>query len=111
MVRETKDILKELCAFNPSSAKPMFRLRHGCYMILVGVLQSPKHLQILQKMGESQEVVSTSEDDENQAEYGVLKSEKVESILEHISLQGQTEELEDTCKVTFLMKIILILLW
>ncbi|CAF1189406.1 unnamed protein product [Rotaria sp. Silwood1] len=100
MVRETKDILKELCAFKPSSSGPMFRLQHSCYMILIGVLPA-EYLPILQKMGESQEVMSTSEDDENQAEYKVLKSEKVESILKHFPSQGQSEELENARKIYF----------
>ncbi|CAF3674785.1 unnamed protein product [Rotaria sp. Silwood1] len=100
MVRETKDILKELCAFKPSSSGPMFRLQHSCYMILIGVLPT-EYLPILQKIGESQEVMSTSEDDENQAEYKVLKSEKVESILKHFPSQGQSEELENARKIYF----------
>jgi hypothetical protein len=45
-------------------------------------------------MYKSQEISSSSEGDENQAEYAILNSEDVESVLEYITLEGRTEQLE-----------------
>ncbi|CAF2718070.1 unnamed protein product [Rotaria sp. Silwood2] len=92
--RSTKDILKDLCTYTVASADPGDRLPHDCYMIMVGHLKSQEHMNMLLEMSESQGISSTKEEDENQAEYAVLKSEKVESILEHIKLTGKTEQLE-----------------
>ncbi len=89
-----KDILKDLCAFNPPSSKPVDRLPHDCYMIMVGRLRSQEHIEMLKKMNESQGISSSNEEDEKQAEYAVLKSEDVESVLEYMTLEGRTEQLE-----------------
>jgi hypothetical protein len=101
MPRENKDILKDLCSYSTSSANPMDRLPHDCYMILVGRSQSDEHREMLLKMSESQGISSTKEADEKQAEYAVLNSEEVESILEHVVLKGKTEQLEDQRKSHF----------
>ncbi|CAF1340849.1 unnamed protein product [Rotaria sp. Silwood1] len=99
--RSTKDILKDLCTYTVSSADPGDRLPHDCYMIMVGHLKSQEHMKMLLDMSESQGISSTKEGDEDQAEYAVLKSENVESILEHIKLTGKTEQLESQRKSHF----------
>ncbi|CAF4351613.1 unnamed protein product [Rotaria sp. Silwood2] len=104
MPRETKDILKDLCSFSLSTADPMDRLPHDCYMILVGRLRSKGHLNKLFEMNESQGITSGGDDDPNQAEYAVLTSEEVESILEHVVLEGSTEQLERQRKSHFVFE-------
>lgn len=94
MPRETKDVLKDLCGYNLAAVDPMDRLPHDCYMILVGRLRSKQHVITLSEMLSSQGMTSGEEDDPNLAEYAVLKSEEVESILEHVVLEGSTEQLE-----------------
>ena len=93
MARRAKDILKDLCTYEPKTAKPMERLPHDCYMIRVGRIQSKEHLEIFLGMMGSQETLD-HEEDENQAEYTVLNSEEVEGILEHMTFEWRTEELD-----------------
>ena len=93
MPRETKDILKYLCSYDLSAANPMKRLPHDCYMILVSRLR-PEKIKILLEMNLSKGVKSNEEYDPIQAEYTVLNSEEAESILEHVALEGITEQLE-----------------
>jgi hypothetical protein len=95
MVREVKDILKDLCSFESKTANPMDRLPHDCYMVLVGRIRTQEHFEMLLEMNEAQGITSGGEEDENQAEYAVLNSEDVESILEYIKLEGRTEKLEN----------------
>ena len=98
MPRENKDILRDLCKYSASSADPMDRLPHDCYMILVGRLRKQEDIDMLNAMNESYKISSFKETDENQAEYTILKSEDIESILEQIVLEGKTEQLEDQRK-------------
>ncbi len=96
--RETSDILKDLCGYNPAEANAMDRLPHDCYMIWVGRLRSQQDMNKLKQMNESQGIISTNESDENQAEYAVMRSEQLETILEYITLEGSTKQLEQQRK-------------
>lgn len=89
-----KDILKDLCSYSASNASPNARLPHDCYMIMVGRLKSEKHQQELLRRKNSFGIISNRECDETQAEYDMVKSENIEWILEHITLEQKTEELE-----------------
>jgi hypothetical protein len=76
----------------------MDRLPHDCYMIMVGRIEDQKYINRMQQMNDSTNVHSMSVEDDQQAEYEVLQSEQVESMLRHVSLAGKTEELEDQRK-------------
>lgn len=101
MPRANKDILKDLCSFDAQASTPMDRLPHDCYMILVGRLRNKDHVQLLQNMSNSQGITSSIKQDEQQAEFAVLNSEEVESVLEHIVLEGGTATLESQRKGYF----------
>jgi hypothetical protein len=94
MCRANADVLKDLCSFNPVKANPMDRLPHDCYMIMVGYL-SKEHVMMLKEMTESKRISSTNKTDKIQAEYEVLNSEELESVVEYIQLLGRTEQLEN----------------
>ncbi|CAF1388804.1 unnamed protein product [Didymodactylos carnosus] len=95
--RKMQDILKDLCAFNPMTALPLDRLPHDCYMISVGGLTNMGDIKELKRMVDEQQISSQTEV-ENQAEYGLMNSENMESFLELIELAGSTEQLENERK-------------
>ena len=93
-IREKKDILQDLCEFNPLAAQPMDRLPHDCYAIQVGGLTEGEHLEALQEMV-SGENTSANYQYENQAHYTRTSSEKMEYVLEHVQLAGNPEKIKD----------------
>ena len=92
-MRHVDTILKDLCSFNPLEASSKTRLRHDCYMLLVGNLQDHAHLEILDKLVASQDE-QIEEMSEGGSEFAVLNSEEMECILEHVKLNADAERLE-----------------
>ena len=98
MSRQNIDILKDLCSFDAKTSSSMDRLTHDRYMILIGRLKMKEDIDILEQIIEASRTTSTEERDENQAEYEVINSEELELILEYITLEGRTDQLEDQRK-------------
>ncbi|CAF1090466.1 unnamed protein product [Didymodactylos carnosus] len=99
--REVKDILKDLCLFNPSSALSSDRLPHDCYMILVGRVRSHEHLKILGNLVATRKKIPLAGAEEYQREFAVMNSERMESILEYIILEADTERFTNQRKSHF----------
>ncbi|CAF1124662.1 unnamed protein product [Didymodactylos carnosus] len=79
---------------HPLEASSKLRLRHDCYMILIGHLQGRAHIKMLDKLVAAREdrIEKTAEDS---AEFTVLNSEEMECILEHVNLNADAERLND----------------
>ncbi|CAF0829696.1 unnamed protein product [Adineta steineri] len=94
--RQVVDVLKDLCAYNPTAAKDLDRLPHDCYMIEVGGLTQKKDLENLENLKESMTQSNESlYSDEDQGEYTLMNSEELEFILEKMELAGSTQQLEN----------------
>ncbi|CAF1124651.1 unnamed protein product [Rotaria sp. Silwood1] len=94
MSRSVNEIITDLTRFNPRTATAQHRLSHDCYMILVGYVQDKKQLAKLKNMIES--LGETTEGEYGAAaSIGIMECENVEFILEHITLQHNSEELLD----------------
>ncbi|CAF1429812.1 unnamed protein product [Adineta ricciae] len=91
--RAVADILKDLCAYNPSDAMPFDRLPHDCYMIGVGGLTQKEDLQNLKRT--MAQIANSSNSEDDQAEYALMNSENMEFILEKMKLAGTTQQLEN----------------
>ncbi|CAF3372402.1 unnamed protein product [Rotaria socialis] len=95
MSRSVAEIITDLSSFDPSTADKSQRLSHDCYMILVGYLNSNDKLKKLKDMIEQREG-SNNQETTAAASIGVVECEEVETILQHITLKFNTEELTDT---------------
>ncbi len=93
MSRSVAEIITDLQNYDPSTADNSQRLSHDCYMILVGYLDKNK-VRMLQDMIEAREE-SCSEEATAAASIRIIECEEVETILEHIALKHNTEELTD----------------
>lgn len=94
MSRSVAGIITELTGFNPSSADSSKRLPHECYMILVGLLDTSSKVEILTDMVEERE--KHGHDGEAvAASIAIMECEEVETILEHVTLKQNTDELKN----------------
>lgn len=101
MSRKTKDILKDLCSYNPTEAAPADRLLNDFYRVLIGRLRSKKHVDLLHQIIEPQRTTSGEINDSNESEYVGISSEEPESILEYAVLEESYEQLQQQGKNDF----------
>ncbi|CAM4775634.1 unnamed protein product [Rotaria magnacalcarata] len=92
MSRSVAEIITDLSRYNLSTANSSHRLSHDCYMILVGYLHDEAKLKMLKDMVEARRE-STNKGTGAAASIKVMECEAVETILEHIILQYNTEDL------------------
>ncbi|CAF4043092.1 unnamed protein product, partial [Rotaria magnacalcarata] len=92
MSRSVAEIITDLSRYNPLTADSSHRLPHDCYMILVGYLNDKDKIKMLKDMVEARNE-STNQGTEAAASIKAMECEEVETILEHITLKYNTEDL------------------
>ncbi|CAM4850638.1 unnamed protein product [Rotaria magnacalcarata] len=100
MPRAVAEIITDLSRYNPSTANASDRLSHDCYMILLGYLSGNDKIDRLKNMVEA---LSESNNQETvaSASIKVMECEEVETILELVTLQYNTEDLTNARREHF----------
>ena len=84
--RSTKEILRDLCAFNPATSEDIDRLPHDCYMIFVGRLTNREMLQRLTRSIGSSDDSYESRGASNSS-FTMMETEEIELFLEYVTLE------------------------
>lgn len=88
--RKQQSIIVELCSYNPTSAASKLRLRHDCYMMLVGRVRSRAVLDVVSRLIHFQSTESDGSENKT-PEYAIVSCEEMEFIHEYIILEADTE--------------------
>lgn len=85
--RSVREIVRDLCVFNPASSPEAARLPHDCYMIFVGRLTNRQHLQKLTRTVDSSEH-SRGNAGATNSSFTMMETEEIEFFLEYITLEN-----------------------
>jgi len=87
-------IIAELTAFNPATASDDHRLAHSCYMVVVGQVEDPSYLSLLDDMIKylDEDNVNSNKVDDSLA---IMECEEVEIMLQHMTLDYTIDELNN----------------
>jgi hypothetical protein len=83
--RSVREIVRDLCSFNPATSAETARLQHDCYMIFIGRLTSRDHLQKLTRAVNSSGNLETSN-----SLFTMMETEEIEYFLEYVTLENDT---------------------
>ncbi len=92
-MRQQKVIFKDLCAFDPKKAAANLRLRHDCYMILVGRILDQNPSALIREIT-GHEDYDPDEMTEDDLDVTVLESERIELLLEYETLEEDADDIE-----------------
>jgi hypothetical protein len=84
--RSVKEIVRDLCSFNPASSAEAARLPHDCYMVFVGRVTNQEKLRMLAQ------TVGTNENSRGYAgaknsSFTMMETEEIELFLEYVTLE------------------------
>lgn len=85
--RSVREIVRDLCAFNPAASQDADRLPHDCYMIFIGRVTNREMLQRLtQSVGYSNED-SHDRRGASKSSFTMMETEEIELFLEYVTLE------------------------
>ncbi|CAF1225660.1 unnamed protein product [Rotaria sordida] len=81
--RSMREIVRDLCTFNPASSSESARLPHDCYMMFVGRLTNREYLQKLTRTLDSREQTRAKK-----TSFTMMETEEMEFFLEYVTLEN-----------------------
>ncbi|CAF3709033.1 unnamed protein product [Rotaria sp. Silwood1] len=90
--RSVKEIVRDLCTFNPASSSESARLPHDFYMIFIGRLTTREHLQKLTRTVDSRDN-SREHAEATKSSLTMMETEEIEFYLEYITLENNINSL------------------
>jgi hypothetical protein len=84
--RSVREIVRDLCTFNPASSEEAARLPHDCYMIFIGRVTNREKLQRLtQTIGTTEH--SRGHAGTTNSSFTMMETEEIELFLEYVTLE------------------------
>jgi hypothetical protein len=82
--RSVREIVRDLCVFNPAASEDTDRLPHDCYMIFIGRLTNREHLQKLTRAVDSKNPMGQAAAN---SKFSMIETEEIEFSLEYVTLE------------------------